>query len=105
MGSSADCLCRPTPGFIHPLSRSDIITVLRNLREEYCYGIRTVEVTGTRQSHRQLTLGRLLIPGRIVLFEQPQPPWMLDTIDDTTRRRLRRSQCDYCRQRQIRGFD
>jgi hypothetical protein len=66
--------CRP--GFLHPIGRVEIVEVLTFFGPLARYGLRSIEL---RQSVGEelgsLTLSRLLVPGRIVLYEQTQPPW------------------------------
>lgn len=66
--------CRP--GFIHPIGRREIADALAFFGPLVSYGLRSIEL---RQSGGEglgsLALARLLVPGRIVLYEQPEPPW------------------------------
>jgi hypothetical protein len=77
---------RPSKGCFHPALRRDIEHVLRFFGEEYAYGVRRI-VLGRADvgcqasrspgySHR-LVLGTLLVPGTVILYEQPVPPWVL----------------------------
>src|SRR5260370_4167874 len=70
---------QPRIGFIHPASKQDILGMLKLVGPVGPYGLRTVEFA--RSPAESLTsapiFGRYFIPGRIVLFEQPVPPWRL----------------------------
>jgi hypothetical protein len=70
---------RPSAGHYHPASKRDIIEVLRFFGEEYIYGLRRVVLARTPASPKigRLIFGRLLVPGTIILFEQPRTPWVL----------------------------
>ena len=62
------------------MRRSDIVQVLTFFGERYTYGLRSIEllsppsdrIIGMRRS-----LGRLVVPGRIMLYAQPPSPWSL----------------------------
>lgn len=47
--------------------------------EKCIYGVRTIELlqSGLRYRGGKILFGTLLIPGRIVLYEQPLSPWLL----------------------------
>jgi hypothetical protein len=83
--------CRP--GFIHPIGRQDIVDVLTFFGPLVSYGLRSIEL---RQSVGEegdaQALARLMVPGRIVLYEQPQPPWQIrGELSSSSRRRLERA--------------
>lgn len=65
---------RPRPGRLHPASASDLSRFLRRCGEAAVYGIRSVEL---RQGAGLRVFGRLLTPGRVLLFDQPAAPWRL----------------------------
>jgi hypothetical protein len=72
-------LARPRTGFHHPASRADIARLLRFFGARCTYGLQSVElVRGDDALPRSsLQLGRLLVPGRILLYDQPRSPWVL----------------------------
>lgn len=80
---------RPRRGHHHPASKSDVACVLRFFGEECVYGLRTVELRQTTTPGEGLSLGRLVVPGRIILFEQLLPPWRLSGATDGDLDRLR----------------
>ena len=72
----------PEPGWLHPAVKVDIRKVLERLGPESFYGLRTVELVQSPANPERLLplLGRLLIPGRIQLFAQRRPPWILPLV-------------------------
>lgn len=69
----------PRKGCHHPADKSDIKGVLRFFGEECTYGLRRVELVQGQfpGAGGSLRLGRLMVPGRIVLFDQAHPPWRM----------------------------
>jgi hypothetical protein len=68
---------RPAPGFHHPASRQDVVSILERIGPEAMYGIRSVELCrgpAWRQGAMP-TFGRLCVPGRIQLYALPLAPW------------------------------
>jgi hypothetical protein len=69
---------RAREGYHHPAGRADIAAVLALVGPEATYGLRSVELARRPDGERGgLILGRLIVPGRIVLYEQAVPPWLL----------------------------
>ena len=70
---------RPRPGREHPIGTAEIAAVLRFFGERCTYGLRSVELVrgGAGLPGGALLLGRLIIPGRVVLYDQPPAPWTL----------------------------
>jgi hypothetical protein len=66
---------RPPAGFHHPLDVPGVRAVLDALGPLATYGLRSVELAGPPGTG--LALGRLVVPGRVLLFAQPHPPWVL----------------------------
>ncbi|MFD0972271.1 hypothetical protein [Plantactinospora endophytica] len=64
------------PGFVHPATVADIARLLDFFGPTVRYGLRAVEL---RQSvaagHLGPVLATLLVPGVVLLHEQPRPPW------------------------------
>ena len=87
-------LQRPSAGYLHPASRGDVVQLLRLLGDACSYGLRAVVLARGPAAEwgGGLLLGRLLVPGQIVLFPQPPPPWRLaGRLSATTRARLERA--------------
>jgi hypothetical protein len=70
---------RPRNGYFHPASKAEILELLRFFGEECIYGLRTIELLQTGRAYRggDILFGTLLVPSRIVLYEQPFSPWLL----------------------------
>jgi hypothetical protein len=69
---------RPGPGMIHPASRADIVRVLAFFGPECSYGIRSITLARAPTIiTNRLSFGRLIVPGRIVLFAQSASPWIV----------------------------
>lgn len=65
-------------GFLHPAARADVVDLLRRAGEECSYGLRAVRLSvPDRAEGGGLLFGRLIVPGVIVLYAQPAPPWVL----------------------------
>jgi hypothetical protein len=61
----------------HPASAADIRNALKTFGEGTYYGLTSVELVPAPVVQRQLPLGRLIAPGRIVLYDQAFSPWRL----------------------------
>jgi hypothetical protein len=72
---------RPPTGFFHPATRADVLGLLRRAGAECTYGLRAVRLSVAPRTPRTgtggLLFGRLIVPGVIVLYAQPAPPWVL----------------------------
>lgn len=68
---------RPQPGFFHPAGRADVLSVLEFVGPEAIYGVQHIELSRVPNTgvSALLMLGRLVVPGRIMLYEQSHPPW------------------------------
>jgi hypothetical protein len=85
---------RPRPGMCHPASPADVRRLLRRVEPECIYGLGAIDLDGAPERPRAgaLLLGRLVSPGRIILYEQPVSPWQLPGIlPPPDARRLRRA--------------
>jgi hypothetical protein len=73
---------RPRRGFHHPAGRRDVLAMLRAVGPAASYGLRSVELGRSPASGEAMALrfGRYQVPGKIVLFEQPLPPWRLPAL-------------------------
>ncbi len=68
----------PRRGCIHPATRTDVLALLEFFGAEVAYGLRSIELVRSRgDAVGGLLLGTLLVPGRIVLYDQPPSPWLL----------------------------
>lgn len=69
---------RPPAGFFYPAIRADVLGLLRRAGAECTYGLRAVRLAvAPRAEGEGLLFGRLIVPGVIVLYAQPVPPWVL----------------------------
>ena len=84
---------RPPVGFFHPATRADVVDLLRRAGEECTYGLRAVRLSvPARAEDGGLLFGRLIVPGVIVLYAQPTPPWGLPgQLSADEQERLRRA--------------
>src|SRR5438094_479488 len=72
---------RPRLGFPHPLDPASVRALLEDLGPEATRGLRSIELVPG--ASRRLVFARLVVPGRILLFDQPHPPWTLPVEADT----------------------
>ena len=81
---------KPRTGFHHPVGKHDVLEMLKVVGPVAFYGLRSIELarSPTRGSVSSPVFGRYCVPGRIILFEQPMPPWRLSGLlkGDVTRR-------------------
>ena len=69
---------RPPTGFFHPATRAHVLDLLRRAGAECLYGLRAVRLSvAPRTDRTELRFGRLIVPGVVVLYAQPAPPWVL----------------------------
>jgi len=75
-------LRRTNAGFHHPAGKREIIRFLDSIGPIALYGVRVVEVARrpVMSGRASPVFGRYEAPGRILLFEQPEPPWRLTGI-------------------------
>ena len=68
---------RPSPGFFHPVTQSQVLEVLEAIGPTAVYGLKSVEYSRLPAENRdsEALLGRYHPPDRIILFEQRRPPW------------------------------
>jgi len=72
----------PRPGYLHAFEKSDVLQILNFVGAEAIYGLRSIELvqqTAVAASGLQ-PFGQLIVPGRIKVFEQPEPPWRLQGL-------------------------
>ncbi|GAB3986608.1 hypothetical protein V1634_05600 [Plantactinospora veratri] len=66
------------PGFLHPATVGDVTRLLGFFGPELRYGLRAVELRHAVGAGRPgPLLAALLVPGVVILYEQPRPPWTL----------------------------
>lgn len=70
---------RPRPGYTYAVDLSDIRHVLSFFGERCFYGLRAIELVRGDDAAPEtpFRLGRLIVPGRIVLYDHPPSPWIL----------------------------
>jgi hypothetical protein len=82
-------VCPPRPGFFHPAGVDDVTRLLAFFGPPAVYGLRRVELRQRVGDNRcGLLVAGLKVPGMVVLFEQPPPPWMIAarlTVDSLQR--------------------
>jgi hypothetical protein len=82
----------PRRGYLHPLKPADIKRALDFFGPLAVYGLRSVELRPlVGPTANGVAIARLHVPGRVVLFEQPNPPWNLRALSDLSVNRLRRA--------------
>ena len=72
-------VARPRQGYHHPAGRADIVRLLRFFGEPCTYGLQAIELVQGESGSPGcgLRLGRLMVPGRILLYDQLPSPWLL----------------------------
>jgi hypothetical protein len=70
------------PGFHHPADKQDVLEMLKAVGPVAFYGLRSIELARSpaNGSTSAPVFGRYSVPGRIILFEQPMPPWRLSGL-------------------------
>lgn len=70
---------RARAGFIHPAGKSDILRLLEFFGEQCYYGLKTVKLMQGADSCKSasILMGRIEVPGSIILYDQPEPPWLI----------------------------
>lgn len=82
------------PGFVHPATRRDIKELLEFFGPLAIYGLQSVELrqaVDTGGACRRMLIARLDVPGRVVLYEQARPPWVVGGLSARSLERLRRA--------------
>jgi len=95
-GSSARVqvrVCPPRPGFVHPAGVNDITGLLAFFGPAAAYGLRRVELRQRFGGDRpEMLIAGLKVPGVVVLFELPSPPWTVaGRLPAHSSQRLRRA--------------
>ena len=79
------------PGFHHPAGKAAIWEILESVGPVAFYGLRSIELVRAPDNARTSVplFGRYCVPGRIILYEQPMPPWRLSgLLSEAAARRL-----------------
>lgn len=82
---------RPSQGYYHPVNRLDIEQVLHFFGPSCYYGLRSIELRSRPSTglEDKLLMGSLLVPGRIIIYEQPASPWYVPrTLPSAQRTKL-----------------
>ena len=81
------------PGFHHPADQQDVLEMLKAVGPAAFYGLRSIELARSPANASIMPVfGRYYVPGRIILFEQPLPPWRLPgLLKGDVARRLERA--------------
>ncbi len=82
---------RPRPGFVHPLARRQIADALAFFGPLAGYGLKSVELHHAGDGDPGVPiLGRLRVPGTVILYEQRASPWTIaGRLSEESLRRLR----------------
>jgi hypothetical protein len=85
--------CPPRPGFRHPAGAADVVRTLALFGPAASYGLRRVELRHQPGPASGPPLVAVLrVPGLVVLYEQPEPPWLLaGRLTAESARRLHRA--------------
>lgn len=70
-------VCPPRPGHVHPAGPADVARVLSFFGPSAVYGLRGVELRQRPAAGTGPAVAALRVPGVVLLFEQPAPPWLL----------------------------
>jgi hypothetical protein len=81
----------PRRGFAHPADPADIVEALTFFGPTAAYGLRGIELRQQPAAGAGPAVAALRVPGLVLLFEQPVPPWDLPgrLTDVATTRLLR----------------
>ena len=75
---------QPRQGFHHPADERDILELLNAVGPMAIYGLRIIELARMPNgSVFKPVFGRYCVPGRILIYEQPLPPWRLPGVIET----------------------
>ena len=76
-------------GYFHPLGPAEIRHALEFFGSLAVYGLESVELRPSAgRSARGIPIARLQVPGRVVLYEQPSPPWIMAGLSRASISRL-----------------
>ena len=84
----------PRPEFHHPVGECELLELLNAVGPIARYGLHSIELAraSVDASSSAVIFGRYCAPGRIILYEQPLPPWRLNgLLPSTILRRFERA--------------
>lgn len=84
-------ISRPRTGYLHPASKKDIMDFIEFFGEECFYGVKSIKLMQCSELDIEagLLIASLRVPGIIVLYEQAEPPWLINGIlPETQKRRM-----------------
>jgi hypothetical protein len=85
-------VCRPRQGFVHPAGAVDVVQVLTFFGPIAAYGLSGIELRQQPAAGAGPVVAALRVPGLVLLFEQPAPPWELSgQLTDVATARLQRA--------------
>lgn len=67
----------PRRGFVHPAGKADVVRILAFFGPPATYGVRGIELRHQPVAGAGPAIAALRVPGLVLLFEQPVPPWTL----------------------------
>jgi len=85
---------RPHPGFYHPIGKREVLHLVEAVGPVALYGLRSIELVraSSEAGVPSMIFGRYEVRGRILLYEQPVPPWRLQgLVDDRSAQRFERA--------------
>src|SRR6266481_5321423 len=67
----------PNSGFHHPVGKNEVLGFLKSLGPLAIYGLRIIELARSPvpTDVTSMVFGRYEVPGKILLYEQPESPW------------------------------
>jgi hypothetical protein len=73
---------QPNAGFHHPVRKNEVLGFLKSLGSLAIYGLRMIELARSPVSTNvtSMIFGRYEVPGKILLYEQPESPWRFPGI-------------------------
>src|SRR5260370_14566648 len=73
---------QPNSGFHHPVGKNEVLAFLKSLGSLAIYGLRIIELARSPAptDGTSMVFGRYEVPGKILLYEQPESLWRLPGI-------------------------
>src|SRR5258708_26813301 len=73
---------QPNSGFHHPVGKTEVLGFLKSLGSLAIYGLRIMELARSPAptDATSMVFGRYEVPGKILLYEQPESLWRLPGI-------------------------
>lgn len=76
---------RTHKGYLHPADKRDITRLLEQFGELAWYGVREIcLVQNSELQSDKFKFGALSVPGKILLYEQPEPPWICSGLPNNS---------------------